>query len=90
MKRFVVGNSVVLFLVAAGTGHGADGQQPLHKATLSAEYAKVRDLVLPSASEKSYRKINWRNSVLRGIVDAQANDKPVMLVLMNGHPLGCT
>jgi hypothetical protein len=27
---------------------------------------------------------------LRGIVDAQKEDKPVMIVLMNGHPLGCT
>ena len=90
MKRFVVGNIVVLLLVAADTGHGADGQQPLQKPKLSAEFAKVRDLVLPSASEKSYRKIDWRNSVLRGIVDAQKHDKPVMIVLMNGHPLGCT
>jgi hypothetical protein len=32
----------------------------------------------------------WRTSGLHGIVDARKNDKPVMIVLLNGHPFGCT
>lgn len=58
--------------------------------SVSAEYVKSRDQILPSPNEHSYRKIAWRTSALRGIVDAQKDDKPVMIVLMNGHPLGCT
>lgn len=77
-------------LLAASTGLGADKDQPLQPPQLSAGYAKWRDHVLPNPSEQSYRKIPWRASVLHGIVDAQKNDKPVMIVLMNGHPLGCT
>ena len=61
-------------------------QQP-HR---SAEYAKWRDYLLPSASEQSHRTIPWRASVLHGLIDAQKQDKPILLFLMNGHPLGCS
>ena len=90
MKRFVSGNVVTVLLLAASVGSGADKEAPLQRPRLSAGYAKQRELVLPTPSERSYRKIGWRTSVLRGIVDAQKKDRPVMIVLMNGHPLGCT
>ena len=90
MKTRVFGSIAGVLLTAASIGHGADKEPPLRTPQLSAEYAKERDLIVPSSSEQSYRKIDWRTSVLRGIVDAQKNDKPVMIVLMNGHPLGCT
>ncbi len=89
MKRVVFGNIVIGVLLAAGIAQGAD-QKPLQRPRLSAEYAQRRAQVLPSAGERSYRKIAWRTSVLHGIVDAQKKDRPVMIVLMNGHPLGCT
>ena len=69
---------------------GVDMEKPLQAPQLSAEYARWRDHVLPNPTELSYRNIPWRASVLHGIVDAQNNDKPVMILLMNGHPLGCT
>ena len=90
MKKFVSGNFATVLLLAASIGLGADQDQPPPALQLSAEYAKCRELVLPNPSEQSYRKIPWRASVLHGIVDAQKNDKPLMIVLMNGHPLGCT
>lgn len=85
--KCVSGNIAVLMLLAANIGLGADKNAPLQ---LSAEHAKCRAFVLPNLNEQSYRDIPWRASVLHGIVDAQKNDKPVMFVLMNGHPLGCT
>ena len=90
MKQVVFGNTVIVLLLAASIGHGADKERPLQMPQLSAEYAKQRDLVLPNPREQSYRKIGWRASVLHGLVDAQKNDKAVLIVLMNGHPLGCT
>lgn len=90
MKQFVVGNIVLVLLLAGRAGRGADKERPPETPQLSAEYARQRDLVLPNPTELSYRKIGWRKSVLHGIVDAQKNDKAVMIVLMNGHPLGCT
>jgi hypothetical protein len=85
MKRFVSTSIVMVPLLAACIGQGADKVPPL-----SADYAKLREIILPNAREQSYSKIDWRTSVLRGLVDAQRRDRPVMIVLMNGHPLGCT
>jgi hypothetical protein len=90
MKKFAFGNMVTILLLAASLGQAAGQKLPLQTPQLSAEYAKWRGLILPNPSEQSYRKIAWRRSVLHGIVDAQKNDRPVMIVLMNGHPLGCT
>jgi hypothetical protein len=90
MKKFVSANIATVLLLATSIGLGADKDQPLPTLQLSAEHAKCREHVLPNPSEQSYRKIPWRTSVLHGIVDAQQNDSPIMIVLMNGHPLGCT
>ena len=88
--KFVSSKIAALLVLATNIGLGSDKNQPLQTPQLSAEDAKLRDLIVPNPSEKSYRTIPWRASVLRGIVDAQKNDKPVMIYLMNGHPLGCT
>ena len=90
MSRFVIGTVTTLLLMLPGIGLSADKGQPLVTPELSAENAKICDLVLPNPDEASIRTISWRTSVLQGVVDAQKNDKPVMLYLMNGHPLGCT
>ena len=87
MKKFVFGIIAIVSLLAANIGLSADRNA---SSQLSAEYAQCRAQVLPNSSEQSYCRIAWRTSVLHGIVDAQKNDKPVMIVLMNGHPLGCT
>jgi hypothetical protein len=90
MKTPVLGGIVAVLLLATGAGRGAGQGPPLQMPRLSAEYAKRRDQILPSPGERSYRRIGWRTSVLQGVLDAQKNDRPVMIVLMNGHPLGCT
>ena len=90
MNRLVFGGVVAVLLLAAGIRRGAGEGPPPGTPPLSAEYATRRDQVLPSPSERSYRKVPWRTSVLRGVVDAQKADRPVVIVLMNGHPLGCT
>jgi hypothetical protein len=89
MKKLVLGALVSVLLLAASS-QGADREPPLQTRPLPPEFAKGRDLVLPSPGERSYRTIAWRPSVLRGLVDAQKADRPLMIVLMNGHPLGCT
>ena len=87
VKKFVFEKiaTVLLLLLAAGVALGC-----LQIRTLSTDFAKCHDHVLLKPSEQSYWKIPWRTSILQGIVDAQMSDKPVMILLMNGHPLGCT
>lgn len=88
-KFFAVTLPTLLFLMPGLDLQAAD-EEALATPKLSAENAKFRDLVVPNPSEASYRKIPWRTSILQGIVEAQKHDKPVMIYLMNGHPLGCT
>ncbi|MFT5289314.1 MAG: hypothetical protein ACI8QS_001087 [Planctomycetota bacterium] len=45
--------------------------------------------ILPPSEELAWERIEWRTSLGAGIVDARAADKPVLLWVMNGHPLGC-
>ncbi len=53
-------------------------------------YANVRGQVVPNKSELAWTKIPWRSSFHEGIAEAQRQGKPVLLWVMNGHPLGCT
>lgn len=49
-----------------------------------------RDHIAPVAAESRWRQIGWRPSLTEGLRDAAAADRPLLLWLMNGHPLGCT
>ena len=41
-------------------------------------------------TELAWEQIPWRPSFLTGLREAAAAEKPVLLWVMNGHPLGCT
>jgi hypothetical protein len=90
VMKSLFGNLTAVLLLTASLGQSADQDQVLEKPHVSADYAKRRDQILPSPAEQSYRKILWRASVLHGLVDAQKKDRPLLILLMNGHPLGCT
>ncbi|MED5461655.1 MAG: hypothetical protein VYC03_03480 [Pseudomonadota bacterium] len=90
MAKFFAGTVSTLLCLLSGIDLQAADGEALSAPKLSAEGAKFRELVVPNPSEASYRKIPWRTSILQGIVEAQKHDKPVMIYLMNGHPLGCT
>jgi hypothetical protein len=49
-----------------------------------------KSLIVPSASEARYEEVGWYPSMWSAVVEAQRQDKPVLLWAMNGHPLGCT
>jgi len=44
--------------------------------------------IIPSREERGYEEIPWRLSVWEGLLAAQKEEKPVLLYVMNGHPLG--
>jgi hypothetical protein len=50
----------------------------------------IRDFILPSKAESSWKSIPWRSTLWEGVVDAQEEDKPILFWAMNGHPLACT
>lgn len=89
MKRLLL-VTITTAALAASVGSAVDPSPDQLQPQRSAEYAKWRAYLLPSASEQSHRTIPWRASVLHGLIDAQKQDKPILLFLMNGHPLGCS
>ena len=62
------------------------GGQELNEAS----FERVRDQILPNAGEEGWRAIPWRSTLGAGVAEAQRHDKPILLWVMNGHPLGCT
>ena len=65
----------------------ATAEEFQEKELTEANYDKWRDHILPRNWELSYRKIPWRTSFWDAVVEAHAQDKPILLWAMNGHPL---
>lgn len=49
-----------------------------------------REHILPSEGDLNWQKIPWLTSYGDGVSAANDADKPLLLWVMNGHPLGCT
>ena len=46
--------------------------------------------IRPTAAERRYEEIGWRNSFWPAVQQAKELGRPILLWTMNGHPLGCT
>lgn len=55
-----------------------------------ADLEEWRQAIVPSAEENLWLEIPWLASFGEGLHRAARADKPVLLWVMNGHPLGCT
>ena len=51
---------------------------------------QIRAQIVPSADELKWRQVRWHPSVWDGLRAGQAEKKPILLYMMNGHPLACT
>jgi hypothetical protein len=54
------------------------------------QFARLQELVRPSASEEKWAQIAWLSSLWEARQRAAAEGKPILLWEMDGHPLGCT
>lgn len=54
------------------------------------ELSAWRDYLLPTQEEAAFEALPWRNTFAQGLQDANAAGRPLLLWVMNGHPLGCT
>ena len=84
---FIVAVSICAALVACGDG---DGGTPETRRLTKATYDTYRDEVLPDPAERKWEQIAWYPNYADGLAEAARQEKPVMLWVMNGHPLGCT
>lgn len=53
-------------------------------------YPKLRAYLLPKKEEIRWQQIDWRPAFWQGVIEAQKQEKPLLVWAMNGHPLGCT
>tara|TARA_S200000501_G_scaffold339530_1_gene347237 strand:- start:2384 stop:2623 length:240 start_codon:yes stop_codon:yes gene_type:complete len=63
-------------------------QQPfdLNKNT----YGMWQEFIRPTKDELAWAEIPWRRTFYDGLVESDREQKPLLLWVMNGHPLGCT
>ena len=52
--------------------------------------AAWRDHILPTREELRWETLPWKQSFGEGLRAASEQAKPLLLYVMNGHPLGCT
>ena len=49
-----------------------------------------REFALPSEDELTFDSFDWSPDLVAGLERSAEEQKPLLLWLMNGHPLGCT
>ena len=84
IRRFAL--ALLLLVPLAGVFSAADEPAKL----TDKNYVQTRDYLLPKGDEEDWVKVEWRTTLWDGVIDAQKEDKPIMLFAMNGHPFGCT
>ncbi len=55
-----------------------------------AEFDRLRDLIKPAGDEARWARVPWKTSLWEARQKAAAEGKPILLLEMDGHPLGCT
>jgi hypothetical protein len=83
----ILGVALPVFTALAGCASSvADSPFALTDKNFSAWKAHIQ----PDRSELAWTQIPWLPTFAEGLVHADAEQKPLLLWVMNGHPLGCT
>lgn len=102
LRRFRRTSLAALFLAALAPGCGtepagdpavsvhAGGQESKAYVEALAMVEAKRQEILPSPAERRWEEIEFLPSYAGGLKTAAEQQKPLMLWVMNGHPLGCT
>ncbi|MED5553863.1 MAG: hypothetical protein VX530_02180 [Candidatus Neomarinimicrobiota bacterium] len=53
-------------------------------------YNMWQDFIKPTSDELAWAQIPWRSTFYDVLIDSDHQQKPLLLWVMNGHPLGCT
>jgi hypothetical protein len=65
----------------------ASAQSAPEKLSL-ANFKEVRDYVIGDTAEPEYFKVDWQDNVFDGVTEGMKQDKPILLWLYFGGPLG--
>tara|TARA_Y100000817_G_scaffold198508_1_gene155361 strand:- start:204 stop:443 length:240 start_codon:yes stop_codon:yes gene_type:complete len=53
-------------------------------------YGMWQEFIRPTKNELAWAEIPWRSTFYDGLIKSDREQKPLLLWVMNGHPLGCT
>ena len=53
-------------------------------------YDMWQEFIRPTKNELAWAEIPWRSTFYDGLEESEREQKPLLLWVMNGHPLGCT
>ena len=82
-----------LLLIACSPAVICLAGEPKHALPIELDernYAIWRDHILPSDEELAFQSLPWEVTFADGLAAAAEQHKPLLLWVMNGHPLGCT
>ena len=51
---------------------------------------RYQQAIEPTPDEVAFLAIDWQSTLGQAVAIAREADKPLMIYVMNGHPLGCT
>jgi hypothetical protein len=88
--RFPRRASLLAFLVPLSPGLGVPPDRPADLVLNGDTFRSWQEIICPRPDELVWRRIPWRTSLQGALEEAHSGDKPLLLWLMNGHPLGCT
>ena len=63
-------------------------QQPFDLNEMT--YYMWQEFIKPTKDELAWAQIPWKSTFYDGLVESDRAQKPLLLWVMNGHPLGCT
>lgn len=96
MKNLSLGFVLLPSLLSMSTqtpipqGTQATPEQVPSETTTDWDWRAVLRHVLPQAEELVWQDLPWEPSLHAGLAAGRAQDKPVLLWAMNGHPLAST
>ncbi|MCH7904351.1 MAG: hypothetical protein IH944_07255 [Armatimonadetes bacterium] len=83
---------LVYLLIASAIGSAsASAQVNVRSSELNeATFSKIRAAILLNPSAAQWETIPWQPELGPAITEARKQDKPILLWMMNGNPVGMT
>lgn len=82
MWKRIAGMLAVLCVAAAAIAQQCEPSE--------GSFPRWKQYLQQSPGEQRWQEISWHAVFWEGVRHARAQDKPILLWVMNGHPLGCT
>ena len=81
-------NMIATVLVATAAG-GVRASEPAFPEKLTAEtFAAIKARVNVTPADLAWQQVRWRDGFFEGLLDAQAEDKPIFYWIYEGDPRG--